>query len=454
MRQSLTIIVVLLSLGGCYDPDLSGPGGFSCAKTGECPAGFNCVNGVCLGPPAGDVGQQPDGRRDTGRADLGDARAPDTREDGPAGDGPVADLPTSDLPVVTPGSCVLLGKPQEVSTVNATDSFSFAVSAKGVGAVSFAAEGTAPTLNLLTRAGTSFTSQTLASNAGDDSAVAFDTSGNPFVAYHDLSQSSLKVWFNKNTYTVDSANVSGYMSVGATSNTDYRIVTYSAGGALKRAFVRINPAQSFTAQISPVGAPTGVTGGTHLAQGVLLVSGTPYTLAYLTTEPKPRVIHSIYYTLPSPSWKHYTLDTITGLKLQDYGVDIAPAAGGGPPIVWSNVGGASGGPQVRYHLSGKTVDVASGTSPSYAVASGSHEAVAYLKGGSIELISRKTGGQGTWTKPLVVYTAGVSLSATKVIVQGNPNASATTATWELVYRVSGNMTKLRRLHHVQVSCKY
>jgi hypothetical protein len=445
-------VVVLLLLGGCYNPELSGPGGFTCEKTGECPSGFNCVNGVCIGPPdpGADVGQ----RLDKGNgADKGtDARAPD----GPKTDGPARlDLPKSDLPVVLPGTCAVLGLPQDISKMNAASDFSFAVSAKSNAAVSFVSEATPPTLYLLSGTSASFTTQKLAGNVGA-SAVGFDSTDKPFVAYRDISNianSSLRVRFKNISYAVDSNNVGGYLAAGAHGNKDYRYVTYISNGQLKRALIRVNPTLNFTAQTSDVPAPADV-GGTHLAQGILTVAGTPYTLAYVSTEAKPRVIHSVYHTLPSPSWKHYVLDTLAGIKSQDYGVGIAPVAGGGPPVVWSNTGGG-GGFEIRYYLLGKVATIASGVRPSYAVAPSSHEAVAYINNGSVELISRKTAGQGNWTKPLAAFKAtGVGTGASDALVQGTQNATATTATWEIVYRLGGNMTKNRHLYHVSVTCKY
>jgi hypothetical protein len=457
MRQALTVVVVLVLLGGCYNPELSGPGGFTCEKTGECPSGFNCVNGVCIGPPdPGDVGQRLDVGNGADKSRK-DARAPDgQRTDGPKQDQTRLDLPRSDLPVVMPGTCAVLGQPQDISKMNAAPDFSFAVSAKSNAAVSFVSEGASPTLYLLTGTSTSFTTQKLAANVGG-SAVGFDSTDKPIVAYSDISNisnSSLKVWFKNISYTVDSNNVGGHVAAGAHGNKDYRYVTYLGNGQLKRALIRVNPALNFTAQTSSVGTPAGVTGGTHLAQGILIVAGTPYTLAYVSNEAKPRVIHSVYYTQPSPTWKHFVLDTIAGIKSQDYGVGIAPVAGGGPPVVWSNTGAGSGF-EIRYYLLGKVATIASGARPSYAVAPSSHEAVAYINNGSVEVISRKTAGQGNWTKPLAAFkVSGVGSGASKVIVQGAQNATATTATWELVYRLSGNMTKLRRLYHVSVTCKY
>jgi len=49
---AMTAVLSLVALlgGGCYRPDLTGPGGFLCARAPECPAGFVCQDRVCVRP--------------------------------------------------------------------------------------------------------------------------------------------------------------------------------------------------------------------------------------------------------------------------------------------------------------------------------------------------------------------------------------------------------------------
>ena len=425
-RIAISSVWALLLVSGCYNPDLSGSGGFKCAKTKECPEGFECINEVCV---SGDV--HSDGP-------LVDRQVADAEHDGPGSDGPGSDgIPPKDLP--TSPSCSITSAASPVTSLNVGSSFSFNISDNGLRAASF--QTSSPSMvyqTTLTGGWVEFKVE-----AGDESAVDFDTSGSPIVAFH-AQNDTLRMRFNKGTYNVDTATSSGtQVSIGAHPNLGYRWLTYVSGGGLKRAWVKVVPASTFgsgTEVVTPAESATTLT-----APAQSLLTGASQAIAYVTLGATPRLYVSVGDLLTPNKWTHTPVEDLTGTSIKEYAVSMPRI--GASPLLWTK------GSSVRERFKNTNTTLFQGTRAHTDLSSLSQQAIVYVDNGSLIFVSRKNLGT-TYLPPVTLHKLGSGGLADHGIVRANPTfTKAGSARWEVVYR-KVDSAAVQQLLHVVIDCTY
>jgi hypothetical protein len=424
MRTLLPLTLILMFFG-CYNPDLTGPGGFDCKKTGECPEGFECKGGRCVvpGQPAPDAG--------------GDA----------GGDG----TPT--------GPCTIDPKQEALVSGShiAASLFSAAPGAKaGDVSVSFGEQvGSQWTLFLAERAGGKWgTPAKIADNAGLYSSVAVNSKGQALVAFYDIKARTARLyreWISSSPIIdVDSTSFRGeFIDIGP--GKEKRWLTYLGYPKLNvHGFYRLtldveNGTVLGTPQHMPL--PTNMT-----KVGLILQGGTPpskHALAFFARQ-KALSAHTAFRV----DWggtSPVKLETLNS-KFDDkeLGMAMAPS---GAMVVWSGYNTQQSYKEVKYWLNKNTSGVIRGTNPTLAFNPRGHEALAFVDNGRVELLVRQQPGAGAWSEPLTVTTTKAMVGY-KVVVVPRADATDAKATWDLLYLQSTGAVTTSKLYHNEVSCSF
>ena len=428
-RIALTATTLAIALGGCYDPDLSGPGGFGCKKSQECPDGFTCVAGVCL--------------REGQTGDQGTGEAPP--DDGGGGD-------AGGL------SCKVNNDERDISgaVINVGERFSFVVRgpARGVSFSEFTLSPWANSLYVTVGAVTKSwaTPKVVATKAGDHSAFDF-TKLAPSVeaivlARTDAQTTRLYVVNDKlvvsATVEVDPTSGTGeYPSIGPHAKSSSRWLAYQGGTDIKRCVFDSSTSTVPVAceaidrpgSIAKIGRPT--------SQGF---SGNTHYLAYYTSDGASayRSAHD------GTSWKHTWLFFAGSLQDVEISLDLARD---GSYIVWTAHPPTKPVAVFGWDFVPSTLgkEVSAGSRPSLARTK-THEAVAYLDPSSNVMLRTRAIGSKTWSDAVAVYGGGyvsrVILQEPALTVGPKPNE----ATWELVYRRPAPLWA--HLFHRTVTCTY
>jgi hypothetical protein len=409
MRPAICALSSLLLVGGCYNPDLSGPGGFLCATNG-CPSGFVCQSGVCVRS-----GQsRPDGGRPS-EVRPSEARPPGTL-----------------ACTVTPGGVAI--DPNRVG-----DGFDFERSNGGTLAVSYTQNLVGHDLRLAKRppgTAVAWTSRELLQNVGESTAVAFDEVGAAcaanatLVAYRTAPQAgTLRVICDgcpgagtPPPFDIDpTPGAGGHVDIATQAPGQCGVwLAYQGGGAAHLRRARLDPAASQKVKVEdvPVDAKAPAL---FIAQDW---DSSNHAITYIADR---SVWQARLEGTPGALWTTRKIDGAADLP------DHHGLAQVGSNLVYA--AGAVASPVVRYWVHDQASDVHAGSRPSLAY-NGTAEAVAYIDGADGWVLART--GDAKWGTPAARLDG-----ARRILVRAGDGPEA----WEVVYRTE---TELR---HATVICK-